>query len=73
MLGPWTEAEAIIETIVVVALCQGLFEQMQCQAAGQGCAFPEGLSFQQVQMQEGQWSTGAWAIESGTAVPLISL
>ena len=73
MLGPWTEAEAMIETIVVVALCQDLFEQMQCQATGQGGAFSEGLSFQQVQMQEGQWRAGAWAIESGTAVPLLSL
>ena len=63
----------MIETIAVVALCRDLFEQMQCQAAGQGCAFSEGLSFQQVQMQEGQGRAGAWAIESGTAVPLISL
>gem|GEM_PF-6133774 len=27
----------MLETVVVVACCRDLFEQMQCQAAGQGC------------------------------------
>jgi hypothetical protein len=38
LLWPWTEAEAMLETVVVVALCQDLFEQIQCQAAGRSCA-----------------------------------
>jgi hypothetical protein len=54
MLCPWTEAEAMIETVVVVALCQDLFKQMQCQAAGREYAFSEGLAFPQIQRKEGR-------------------
>ena len=71
--GRGTEAEAIIETVVGVALCQDRFKQKQCQAADRDSAFSEGLEFQQVQRQEGQGRAGAWAGESGTAVPRISL
>jgi hypothetical protein len=63
----------MLETVVVVALCQDPFEQRQCQAAGRGGAFAEGLAFQQVQRKEGQDRTDDWAVESRTAVPLISL
>jgi hypothetical protein len=36
MLGPWTEAKAMLEPVVVVAVCQHLFQQMPCQTVGQG-------------------------------------
>jgi hypothetical protein len=71
--GLETEAEAMLETVVVVALCQDLLKQRQCQAAGRGSTFSEGLVFQQVQRQEGGGRVGAWAGESGTAVPRLSL
>ena len=73
MLWPWTEAEAMLETVVVVARCQDLLKQMQCQAAGQCCALEKGLLFQQVQRQEGQGRAGSWGASAGTATPLLSL
>ena len=59
-LWPWTEAEAMIETAVVVALCEALIEQIQCQAASQCCALEYGLSFKQVKMKEEQGRPGEW-------------
>ena len=53
-LWPWTEAEAMIETAVVVALCEALIEQIQCQAAGQCYALEYGLALKQVNMKEEQ-------------------
>jgi hypothetical protein len=73
MLRPGTKAEARLEPVVVVALCQALLEQRQCQAAGRGGTFSEGLIFQQVQIQNGQRKAGVEAGESVTAVPQLSL
>jgi hypothetical protein len=73
MLGPWTEAKAMLEPVVVVAVCQHLFEQILCETAGQGGTLKEGLVFPQVQIKEGQGKADAWAAESGTAVSQLSL
>jgi len=43
---------------VVVALCHNHLLQIQCQAAGQGCAVSEDLALQEVTIEEGQ-GTGA--------------
>ena len=63
----------MLKTVVGVALCQAPCMQTQCQTTGRGCAFSEGLALQQVQRQEGEARAGAWAVESGTAVPWLSL
>jgi hypothetical protein len=51
-LWPGTEAEAMLETVVAVVLCQDLLKQRQCQATGRGGAFSEALALQQVQIPE---------------------
>ena len=63
----------MLETVMVVALCQDLLEQIQCQTAGRRYTVSKGLLFQQVQRQEGQERAGDWAVASGTAIPLLSL
>jgi hypothetical protein len=73
MLGPWTEAKAMLEPVMVVAVCQPLFVQRPCETAGQGGTLKEGLVFPQVQMKESQDKADAWAAESGTAVSQLSL
>ena len=62
MLRPEIKAEAMLETVVVVALCQDRLEQIQCQVAGRGGAFSEGLAFQQVQRKEVQNRADSWAV-----------
>jgi|SRR4029450_13229817 hypothetical protein len=48
MLWPSTEADVIIKTVVVVALCQNLIRQMPCQDAGQGYALSYDLLFKRL-------------------------
>ena len=62
----------MIAIIVVAALCQALLKQIQCQARPR-LRFLQGLVGQQVQRQEGQGRAGDWTVETGTAVPRLSL
>ena len=52
---------------------QNPVKQRQCQAAGRGGTFSEGLAFQQITIKDGQGRASAWAGEAGTAVPRLSL
>ena len=73
MLWPGIEAEATLETIVVVARCQDRFLQIPCQTVSQVILYRMTFDISSFMRKEGAGRAGAWAASSRTAVSLLSL
>lgn len=73
MLWPWTAAEAMLETVVVVALYLGPLLANSVPDCRPMLHFRVWPCISAGQMKEGQEKAGDGAVASGTAVPLISL